>query len=146
MDLIVLASVTAASILSSALALLVVWAAHRYMRRYAKSVMRCVLLFAVVFSTGFVVIIVSGTGIAKQRYGYEGWVQLQLVAVTSLLGFWLSIFIHMLCTVYDIRVMQISSTKMKRGEWIPACITHVFTSLCVCFVALVGQNVCGRLT
>lgn len=145
MDLKVLASISAASLLSSVFALLTVWGVHRYLRRYLRSVLRCVLLFAVVFSMVLTVVIVVGTGVAKEKYGYQGWLQLQLIAVTSLLGFWLSISMHLLCTVYDTRVLQIVPTKMKPSEWIPACVTHVLTALCVCCLALVGQNICGDL-
>lgn len=151
MDLNVLASVSTASLLSSVVALLVVWALHWVRVRLRRSsrhqilttVQQCVLLFAALFSISLFVSIGYGTGVAKRRYGYEGGLQLQLIAATSLMGLWLSVSVHTLCSVYDRRVLQIVSKKMKRDEWLPACITHVLTALCVCFLAVVGQNVCG---
>lgn len=140
MDLKILASLSAASFLASVIALLVVWAVQRYLR----TVFRCVLLFTMLFSCLFVMVVAVGTGVASKRFGYEG-MSLQLVGVTCLMGVWLSVSTHMLCTLYDVKVLQIVSKKMARNEWLPPCITHVLTGLCVCFLASVGQNVCGDL-
>lgn len=104
--------------------------------------------FAVLFSMGLAFMVLVGTEIATRRFGYDSNSALMMyfVSAVCLAGVWMSVAISMLCTTYDVLVLDLPLVRIKRRGWtwvmLPPCITHVVSGLLATNLALVGRFVC----